>query len=118
MGLAEVQEHLLATFDDRRRTAVVHGVLLSILGVAEEAMNKDYALPSRYMEGRIKRTESDPVLAERRRQTPQWVLDPAPENMAMLLSYLRREHGSARGYVEAHGGNDALFQKLEDSLLD
>ena len=100
------------------RTAVLAGVLLSILGVAEDDIIKDYTLTSQYMEGRVKRAESDPVLAERRRQSPQWLFNPAPENMAILLSYLRREHGSVRGYVEAQGGNDALFQGLEDSLLD
>ncbi len=100
------------------RTAVLAGVLLSILGVEEEDIIKDYALTSQYMEGRVKRAESNPVLAERRRHMPGWLLNPAPENMAMLLSYLRREHGSARGYVKEHGGNDALLQQLEDSLLD
>jgi hypothetical protein len=37
--------------------------------------------------------------------------------MARFLALLRREYGSAAGYLKAHGGDDSLPQRLEAVLL-
>ena len=100
------------------RTGMLAAVLLSILGVAEEDILEDYAITSQYREGLVKRQEADPVRAERRRQQPKWLFDPAPENIAMFLSYLGREYGSVREYVVSNGSDNALFRHLEEALLE
>ena len=100
------------------RTGIMSAVILSLLGVSDETIAEDYALTNQYMEGLLDRINSDPERAERIRQMPRHVFKAAPESIEAVLTRLQDEYGSVRGYVKAHGGDDGLFRRLEDALLE
>lgn len=100
------------------RTGILASVILSLLGVPDETIIEDYALSSQYTEAYINRVNSDPAGAERFKHIPRHVFEAAPESMEAVLTKLRDEYSSVRGYVKAHGGDDALVRRLEDALLE
>ena len=99
------------------RTGILAAVLLSVLGVAEDDIIKDYTLSEPYMDELLKRTNDDPEMAEFVRQIPGFFWKAAPESMIMFLATLRREHGSITDYLEAQGADKSLVNRLEGSLL-
>ena len=65
----------------------------------------------------INRWNSDPRMAEAIKNLPEYRLEASPESMALLLSTLKGEYGSVRGYVEAQGVKESLIHRLENTLL-
>ena len=99
------------------RTGVLAAIVLGILGVTDEDIVEDYALTALYMKEAISRWNNDPEMAEVLKTLPEYRLAAPPESMALFLSTLNREYGSARGYVEAHGVEVSLIHRLEKALL-
>jgi hypothetical protein len=69
------------------------------------------------MEELINRWNNDPQAPEDLKNVPEYLLEASPESMTFLLSTLKREYGSVRGYVEAHGGELSLIHRLETALI-
>ena len=99
------------------RTGILAAILLSVLGVEDEVIIKDYSLSTPYAEELEKRTKSDPKMAEAVKPLPAYFWEAAPESMALFLTTLQREYGSVRGYLQDQGVEPSLIQRLERALL-
>ena len=95
------------------RTGVLAGLLLGILGVSDVEIIENYATSDATMKALIVRIAADPERAERSKENPDFAYRAVPESMRLFLSFLQREYGSVRGYVEVQGGNSRLFKQLE-----
>ena len=99
------------------RTGVLTAIVLGILGVTDEDIIEDYTMTAPYMKELINRWNSDPKAPEDLSNVPEYLLEASPESMTFFLSTIKREYGSVRGYVEAHGGEVSLIHRLEMALL-
>jgi protein-tyrosine phosphatase len=99
------------------RTGILTAIVLSILGVTDEDIIEDYTLTAPYMRELINRWNNDPKSSEVLKNVPEYLLKASPESMTVLLSTLKREYGSVRGYVEAHGAEVPLINRLKTALL-
>ena len=99
------------------RTGILTAIVLGILGVTDEDIIEDYTLTAPYMKELIIRWNNDPRTAEALKNVPDYLLEASPESMTFLLSTLKREYGSVRGYVEAHGAEVSLINRLKTALL-
>ena len=99
------------------RTGVLTAIVLGILGVTDEDIIEDYTLTATYMKELINRWNNDPITAEVLKNVPGYIWEASPESMTFFLSTLKREYGSATGYVEAHGAEVSLIHRLETALL-
>ena len=99
------------------RTGVLTAIVLGILGVTNEDIIEDYTMTAPYMKELINRWNNDPKSAEVLKNIPEYLLEASPESMAFLLSTLKREYGSVRGYVEANEAEVSLIHRLEAALL-
>lgn len=99
------------------RTGILTAIVLGILRVTDEDIIEDYTLTAPYMKELIIRWNNDAGAAEALKNVPEYLLEASPESMISFLSTLKREYGSARGYVEAHGAGVSLTHRLETSLL-
>jgi protein-tyrosine phosphatase len=99
------------------RTGILTAIVLGILGVTDEDIIEDYTLTAPHMKKLINRWNNDPKALEAFKNLPEYMLEASSESMTLFLSTLKREYGSARGYVEAHGGEVSLIHRLETALL-
>jgi len=99
------------------RTGILTAIILGILGVADENIIDDYTLTASYMNELINRWNDNPRWAEVLKNVPDYIWEASPESMTFFLSMLKQEYGSARGYVEAHGAEVSLINRLETALL-
>ena len=99
------------------RTGIVAAVVLSVLGVADEDIIHDYTLTAPYMQGFVERWNADPKTADVHKTIPPYENEAKAESMALLLATLKREYGSVREYLEIHGAEKSLFNRLEQMLL-
>lgn len=99
------------------RTGILAAVLLSLLGVPETDIVKDYAMSARYMPRQIDHWWTTDPASPYFVHVPPYMYDARPETMEDVLTALSREYGSIRGYVAAYGGTPALFCRLEETLL-
>jgi protein-tyrosine phosphatase len=99
------------------RTGVLTAIVLGILGVTDDDIIEDYTLTAPYMKELITSWNNDPKAAEALKNIPEYLLEASPESMTFFLSTLKREYGSVRGYVEAHGAEVSLIHRLETALL-
>jgi protein-tyrosine phosphatase len=99
------------------RTGLLTAIVLGILGVTDEDIIEDYTLTAPYMKELINRWNNDPKSSEVLKNVPEYLLKASPESMTFLLSTLKREYGSVRGYVEAHGAEVSLINRLKTALL-
>ncbi|UCB42436.1 MAG: tyrosine-protein phosphatase [Dehalococcoidales bacterium] len=99
------------------RTGIFTAIILGILGVTDEDVIEDYTLSDLYMKEGISRWSNDPITAEALKNVPEYRFKASPESMALFLSTLKHEHGSVKGYAEAHGVDESLIYRLEKALL-
>ncbi len=99
------------------RTGILTAIVLDILGVTDEDIIEDYTLTAPYMKELVNRWNNNPKWAEALKNVPGYIWEASPESMAFFLSTLKREYGSARGYIEAHGAELSLIHRLETALL-
>ncbi len=99
------------------RTGILAAILLGTLGVSDKDIIRDYTLSAPYMKLHSARLSEDQQIAQFLRDLPAFIHEAAAESMALFLSGLRRDYGSAWGYVSAHGGDPALREGLKKALL-
>lgn len=100
------------------RTGLVAAAILSSLGVADEAVADDYARSAESLETMYAFWARRPNSAiEETLRTFPHVMG-APRNaMTQLLTAVRQDFGSMRGYLTAQGAHPSLFEGLESRLL-
>jgi hypothetical protein len=94
---------------------VLAEIILSVLGVADEKIIKDYALTSQYMPS-MSLIRSLPN-GEEYMKLPSYIWEAKPESMALFLSTVQQEYGSVKGYLETHNIDVSLFHRLKNTLL-
>jgi protein-tyrosine phosphatase len=99
------------------RTGILAAILLSVLDVADEDIIEDYSLSTPYMEKLLSSIDTEPKMAEAVKNLPRYFWDAAPESMVLFLSTIRKEYGSARGYLESLNSESSLIERLEKALL-
>lgn len=99
------------------RTGVIAAVLLSTLGVSDDDIVADYTRQRPQREWLLEFLTRRGVQAPRLQNMPPELLDCDPQTMREFLEILRTEYGGARAYLRAAGAKDALFERLEASLL-
>jgi protein-tyrosine phosphatase len=100
------------------RTGVLAAAILSLLGVAETDIIADYRLTTPFMKGfteSLKKAPQGPPLLE---SLPAYVWEASQESMELVLSEIKRKHGSFINYLEVHGAGPELFTLLESVLLE
>jgi len=100
------------------RTGLVIGLLLSLVGVADDQIADDYALTSLNFEPLIvewlDRMTDDP----RERQRLRGLAEPRREVILDTLGYLRGRYGSALEYLMAGGLEQPYLDRLEARLVE
>jgi protein-tyrosine phosphatase len=101
------------------RTGMLAALVLSSLGVPDEVIVADYALSGAALGRLFTWAERNPpeVLASLR-EAPAAHLAAEPDAMTAVLESLRREHGSARGFLAGVGVSPDVFTALESALLE
>ena len=99
------------------RTGVLAAMVLAAMGVVDEDVVDDYALSAPLMKAIRARMTSDPDTAQGVKDQPEFHWEASAESMAVFLSLLRREYGSAEGYLRANGASSSLADRLKAALL-
>jgi protein-tyrosine phosphatase len=100
------------------RTGILAAAVLSILGVGDGDIVNDYNLTTPHMARFIERMKGIPEAEDMLEKLPAYIWEASRESMEMVLSGIRRNYGSVRGYLETHGTDSGLFDRLERALLD
>jgi protein-tyrosine phosphatase len=99
------------------RTGILAAIVLSILEVSDKDIIEDFALTGPYIEKLFKEIKNDPRRMRAATDLPGYFWRADPDSMALFLNFLKREYGSARGYLEAQGAKASLFDRLQEALL-
>ena len=99
------------------RTGVLAAMVLATMGVVDEDVVEDYVLSAPLMRLIRERMLSDPETAQAVKEQPEYHWEASAESMTIFLSLLRREYGSAEGYLRAHGASTSLADRLKRALL-
>jgi protein-tyrosine phosphatase len=99
------------------RTGVLAAMVLAAMGIVDADVVEDYTLSAPLMKDIRDRMTSDPETAQGVKDLPDFQWEASAESMAAFLSLLRREYGSADGYLEANGACHSLADRLKVALL-
>jgi protein-tyrosine phosphatase len=99
------------------RSGLVAAFVLSVVGVAESDIIADYILSAPYMREMVANMMNDSNTPEEEKNLPAYTWEATAESMALFLTGLKREFGSARGYLKMNGADKSLFGRLEKALL-
>jgi protein-tyrosine phosphatase len=99
------------------RTGVLAAILLAAAGVIDEDIIHDYTLSAPFMPDLRDHWRNDPAAPPEVKEVPDFQWEASAESMARFFALLRREYGSAPGYLKAQGADDSLLQRLEEALL-
>jgi protein-tyrosine phosphatase len=99
------------------RTGILTAILFGVLDIPDWTIVEDYALTEPYMKELKARLDRDPNFTTESQNLPDYMWEAAEESMSLFLSTLKREYGSARGYLLASGASLELFEDLERVLL-
>ena len=97
----------------RDRTGIAVALLLSLLGVRDEAVSEDYALSAPYLLEYYQHIEDETV----RRELIEDMVGVTPETTLTLLAHVREEHGGAAAYLAAGGVTAEELDCLRRRLL-
>jgi protein-tyrosine phosphatase len=114
-------EHAVVFFcaAGRDRTGMVAALILSVLGVPDEAIVADYLLSDRALEPAIAWSEANaPARAAEFAALPDWLLHTSPGVMRAFLDGLRAQHGSIEAYLAAVGAGPDVVSTLKSRLLE
>ena len=92
-------------------------MILAAMGVVDEDVVEDYTLSAPLMKDIRDRMTGDPDTAQGVKDQPDFQWEASAESMAVFLSLLRREYGSADGYLKANGAGGSLVDRLKVALL-
>ena len=96
----------------RDRTGIAVALLLSVVGVPDEAIAEDYALSAPYLLEHYEHIEDETV----RRELIADMVGVTPETMLTLLAHVREEHGGAAAYLAAGGATAEELDRLRRRL--
>lgn len=99
------------------RTGILAGILLSALGVGEKDIIADYTMSAPHVLVILERLKGKPETAEFANRLPAFAWEAAPISMTLLLAALKKEYGSAAGYLKENGADSTLVRRLEKALL-
>jgi len=99
------------------RTGVLAAMLLAAARVIDEDIVHDYTLSAPFMPELRDGWRNDPTAPPEVKEVPDSHWEASAESMARFLALLRREYGSAAGYLKAQGADNALPQRLDEALL-
>ena len=99
------------------RTGILAAMVLAALDVVDDDVVEDYALSAPLMKDIRDRMSRDPETAQGVKDLPDFQWDALAESMATFLSLLRREYGSADGFLKANGACSSLVNRLKAALL-
>jgi protein-tyrosine phosphatase len=142
-GLATVYSHIVARCGDRfaaivellaapgalpavffcsagkDRTGLTTAIVLSALGVDEEAVAADYAATARVMHGAFRDEVEARALAVGLTEQALAVGLGAPRQAILdVLATVRAEHGDTAAYLREHGASPAALDRLRAQLVD
>jgi protein-tyrosine phosphatase len=101
------------------RTGVVAALLLSALGVGDDAIASDYAASAAAMEKLVAWVrERRPEAADAMNAQPKAILSCPEEAMHGFLSALRTRYGSVEGYLAGVGVSEATMASVHTALVD
>jgi protein-tyrosine phosphatase len=98
------------------RTGVMAALVLDVLGVAEEAILRDYAVSQEHMELLVQRLRATGAIKPDEPANP--ALGVSAPAMAEMLHTLRERYGSARAFLGTHGLEADVFDRMEALLLE
>jgi protein-tyrosine phosphatase len=99
------------------RTGILAAVLLSVLGVPDEDIAKDYCLTGPHIEALYQRLKNEAKNMKLPIELPEFFWKTEPESITLLMASFRKEYGSTVDYLEAHGAEPALVNRLKSTLL-
>ena len=99
------------------RTGVLAAMVLAAVGVVDEDVVDDYTRSAPFMIDIRDRMTRDPDTGPGVKDLPDFNWDASAESMAIFLSLLRRQFGSAAGYLKANGASSSLVDRLKLALL-
>ena len=99
------------------RTGVLAAMVLTAMGIVDEDVVEDYTLSAPHMRDIRARMTSDPETGPGSKDLPDFQWEASAESMTVFLSLLRREYGSAEGYLRANGAGSSLVDRLKAALL-
>jgi protein-tyrosine phosphatase len=99
------------------RSGVLAAILLKTLGVENADVIADYCLTALCLDEFIARWDADPRTADVHKSLPSFQKEVVPETMSSFLAMLKKEYGSAAGYLKDNGAEASLVARLEAALL-
>jgi protein-tyrosine phosphatase len=99
------------------RTGIMAAMLLSVIGVGDVDIIKDYSLSAPYIKELLRKIKNDPEIKKAIKPLPDYFWEADPESMALFLSTMQGKYGSIKDYLYAQGMERSLPQRLEDVLL-
>jgi protein-tyrosine phosphatase len=99
------------------RSGLLAAFTLGVLGAADDDIIADYILSASYMRELVAAMMNNPDTPEEEKNLPAYTWEATAESMALFLTGLKQEFGSARGYLDMNGADKSLFARLEKALL-
>jgi protein tyrosine/serine phosphatase len=96
------------------RTGLLAALVLSTLGVDDDAISTDYARSTPNVRAIRDRMHNRPS----GREVPEQFWTAEADTMRNVLAWLRARHGSSEGYLIAHGLEPDAVESLRASLLE
>ena len=100
------------------RTGLVAALLLSLLGVDDDTIAADYALTSEHIDELLERHRAQAEADDAPVEVDDAFFRAEVDVMRSTLAALRRDHGSAESYLEAHGLEPEAIATLRAALLE
>ena len=100
------------------RTGILAAMTFSLLGVKDGDIIRDYVLTDSSAEEVRTKIINDPATREEIRNLPDYSWRAVPESMEDFFKGLKKEYGSAAGYLKLHGADKTLVKRLEKALLE
>ena len=102
----------------RDRTGVAAALLLSALGVDDEAIAHDYSLTGDLLQPHLDLFARQIEHFGMTRESWSTLLETPADSMRRFLAWLREEHGGSEGYLRAVGVPESAFEAVRQSLLE
>jgi protein-tyrosine phosphatase len=100
------------------RTGLVAALLLSLLGVDDEAVATDYAISAEHIDELIDRHRAQAEAEGGTVEVSDALLAADAEVMMNVLQEMHRRYGSAEQYLQTYGLESEAVAALRDSLLE
>jgi protein-tyrosine phosphatase len=121
LGFIAIGEHpvVFHCAAGKDRTGILAGLLLSALGVCDEAIMEDYELTNLSLAPHLAWAEvNDPEEAAEILARPSWLLRSSGHGIKAFLENIRTRHGSIEGYLGVLGMTEESLNTLRERLLE